>query len=394
MTDVGLPEALERAASALPADADGVRPANGDPSQLLELLTPEAAGRVLCWLLEHEPAAGTELVAAWADDPERGGDILMGVDPTGLSKLAAKALRKSHHKLRSRGIAVVAAGPVSMVATLPPIDDTIEAAVVSALDPQGSRVIYLVEPNPGGGARLFAIVLDEQRGVVGCEVFSTTRSKVRQLLRDTAQRSRFPTVEAPQDAVRALVARVGAAQSLERTPPRAYTEWRSHLMPAEGAATPGEIAREQLEAGGSEALTRAVELVESEELGPWPTSPEALQKLAEKIGELGAGRVIVSGQQRGEQVDALLTEGLGEVFAEPFGERTAHAFDESAFVLWKSDRVEDARAALAAAGAFRATPPGENRVARALLERVLAPVLGRLEEEKRAEEQESLLVKP
>ena len=28
---IGLPEALERAATALPADADAIRPANGDP---------------------------------------------------------------------------------------------------------------------------------------------------------------------------------------------------------------------------------------------------------------------------------------------------------------------------------------------------------------------------
>ena len=32
--DVGLPEALERAASALEADADAIRPANGDPSSV------------------------------------------------------------------------------------------------------------------------------------------------------------------------------------------------------------------------------------------------------------------------------------------------------------------------------------------------------------------------
>ena len=65
--DVGLPEALERAASALPADADAIRPANGDPFQLLELLSGEAPGRVLAWLLEHESAAGVELAFAWAD---------------------------------------------------------------------------------------------------------------------------------------------------------------------------------------------------------------------------------------------------------------------------------------------------------------------------------------
>ena len=41
--EVGLPEALERAASALEADADAIRPANGDPFQLLGLLDHDFA---------------------------------------------------------------------------------------------------------------------------------------------------------------------------------------------------------------------------------------------------------------------------------------------------------------------------------------------------------------
>ena len=52
--DIGLPEALERAASALSADADSIRPANGDPTSLLALLGPEGAPRVLRWLLEKQ----------------------------------------------------------------------------------------------------------------------------------------------------------------------------------------------------------------------------------------------------------------------------------------------------------------------------------------------------
>ena len=41
--DIGLPEALERAAAALPGDADEIRPANGDPFALLSLLDAGAS---------------------------------------------------------------------------------------------------------------------------------------------------------------------------------------------------------------------------------------------------------------------------------------------------------------------------------------------------------------
>ena len=102
-TDIGLPEALERAAAALPGDADEIRPANGDPFALLSLLDAEASQRVLEWLLANEPLAGSELVEAWADAGGDAAALLARVDGSGLSKQARKALRRAHHRMRSRG---------------------------------------------------------------------------------------------------------------------------------------------------------------------------------------------------------------------------------------------------------------------------------------------------
>ena len=163
---VGLPEALERAAAALPAHADGVRPANGDPARLLELLGAAAAARVLEWLLCHEREAGAELAAAWAEDPETGAESLRQVADDALPKESKKVLRRALHRLRSRGVAVPRDRPSSVVARLPSLADDLSAAMVSAIDPRGSRLVYLLESNPSGGARLFEVMLDDERGVM------------------------------------------------------------------------------------------------------------------------------------------------------------------------------------------------------------------------------------
>ena len=76
---VGLPEALERAAAALPKLADVIRPANGDPFALLdELPGPDAEG-LLRWMLENEPDAGVELALDWAEEPEEGLEPLVAL---------------------------------------------------------------------------------------------------------------------------------------------------------------------------------------------------------------------------------------------------------------------------------------------------------------------------
>src|SRR5687768_16656486 len=119
--EIGLPEALERAASALPRAADAIRPANGDPGQLAQGLGREQSGAVLAWLLEHEPAAGEELALAWAEDPDTAEPVL-SLAPAALPKRAQKSLRRVHHRLRSRGVAVPEAPPAATVATLAPLD--------------------------------------------------------------------------------------------------------------------------------------------------------------------------------------------------------------------------------------------------------------------------------
>lgn len=377
---VGLPEALERAASALAADADAIRPANGDPGALLAELRPEAAVRVLRWLLEHEPEDGAELAEEWCEDTEGGAAAVLSVEEAGLPKPGRKTLRRIRHRLRSRGVEVPEAAPAPTVATLPKVEEAFDAAVLSPLDPRGHRAAFLVTSHPSGGARVFELVLDEVEGVLDCRVYSAGRSKVREFLKEFEGQG--SAVSAPSESVRAWIARVAEAQRPGRPAPRMFSEWRGELTRSSaGTSTPGELVREAL--GATEApaaLERAVTLARESQIGPWPPLPELLQELVEKLDELGKSTLVVSPAARREQSDGVLEEALPRIYAEPHAERTAARFEEAAYVLWKGGVEDDARACLAAAVAFRAGDPGANPVARVMLEVVLEPALRKLEE--------------
>ncbi len=393
---LALPDALERAAGALRALADRIRPANGDPDSLLASLEPEAAAQVVSWLLQNQPEAGAELAEAWAEDAERGGEALRRVGAEGLGKAARKALRRAQHRLRSRGVEVPEPGPAPLVAKLPPLQDRLEAALLSALDPRGARVVFLVEPHPSGGARLFELGVDDERGVLSLEVYSAGRSRVRRFVREATQRSDAPALEAPPASVRALVARIAAGQPPDRALPRGFAEWRASLAVApEGTPTPGELARAALgDDGGPAAVARVAERVRRGELGPWPPAVRALRDLAERIVEIGKGRIIVSGARRREQIEQALEEALGDLFGEGARAIAARRLEESAYLAWQADREAEARDCLAAARAFREESAAGNPVARAMLEMALAPVRSGLEQELAEEEASSLVVKP
>ena len=392
---MSLPEALERAAAALPKDADAIRPANGDPAQLVSNLSADAAARLLHWLFEHEPQAADPLAVAWAADPA-GSRVLGAIDASTLSKRGRKALRRAHHQLRSRGLTVSEPDSAPVIAKLPQLEERLEGAFVTPLDPSGARLVYLVEPNPSGGVRLFELLLDEDRGVMECEVYTANRSQARKFMRDLSRGARLAAVPAPPEAVRALIARAATSQPGDRSVPHSFAEWRSRLTEAGSEArTPGTLAREALsdEAISGQAAA-AVALIREGKLGPWPPSVAKLQRVAERIRESSRGRIIVSKPQRSERVDAVLREAIDELLDAASAERTALRFEEMAYVLWKSERTADARACLAAADELRQDRWSESPVVRALFERALAPLLEGLEQEEREREASSLLVKP
>jgi hypothetical protein len=381
---IGLPEALERAATALPRAADAIRPANGDPGQLARGLGADQAGAVLAWLLEHEPAAGAELALAWAEDPETAQPVL-GLAPESLPKPARKALRRALHHLRSRGVAVPESAPAATVATLAPLDEGIDEARVTALDPHGVRIAYLATDRAGGGVRLFELALDEGRGVLEFEVFEAGRSRARRFLRDSAQRATWPTVPAPSASVRALIARAAAHQSTDRSPPRSFAEWRTRLSETPpGIQTPGALARAALGAGAVE-LGVVTGWVRDGVIGPWPPATSRVQPLIERLDELAKGVVIVSGAARREQVDRAVEDALEGIYSAEERSRIADLFEETAYVWWQTGREGDARQAIAAAGDFRDRAPRENPVARAMIERLLSPALARARAEDEAQ---------
>jgi hypothetical protein len=96
---MSLATALDAAASALPRDEDLIRPANGDALRVLAAATPEAAQRVLGWMLSERPDDADELIAEWLSD-ERGQQALLGLREDALSKPGKKALRRWLHRLR------------------------------------------------------------------------------------------------------------------------------------------------------------------------------------------------------------------------------------------------------------------------------------------------------
>jgi hypothetical protein len=350
---MSLAESLEEAAEALPADADAIRPANGDPRLLLDGLDAGAATRVLSWLLGNAPEAGEELAGAWLEE-EAGVVALGALDEASLPKAGRKVVRRILHRARSRGLVVDGAAESASpkVARLPKVDADLGAAYVSSHDPRGGRLVYLVESVASGGARVFEALLDVERGIVDFQVYRAGRSQVRDFVRDVTRRERFGAVAAEPASVRALITLHTERHPADRPFPKAFAEWRGRVgraaePEAEPAATPGALVREALAAEPSDDDVRALrDRVEAREFGPWPPAPELLEGV---MSELVDAETEVTTEQRLERLE----EAVRALYSDEAVAANAERLEESAYVYWKSGEEGLAKACLATADALR-----------------------------------------
>ena len=387
---MSLADALERAAEAQPDLADVIRPANGDPERLIAELDAGQAAGLLAWLLAEAPDDAEELAREWVGH-EAGLAALSTVDEGSLPKPGRKALCRMHHRLRSQGAALPVAPTAPRVATLPELESGVEGAFVSPLDPSGSRAVVIVQTNPSGGARIFELITDELLGIRRCDVYKATQGKARRFLRDATEPGAGAGVPVSVAAAGLLVERAAAAQPADRSVPRTFAEWRSQIASSpEATQTPGEDAAAKLPEPTDEDRKRLLEMIADGTIGPWPPREESLREAAEQLGEARDAKIVVAGGRTQERFEEILEEAAESAYDEAFSGHMAARFEESAYVFMETEREPEARACLAGAQAFRTGEARSNPVARALLGRLLAPLM----KEKEQEESESPLVKP
>ncbi len=388
---MSLPECLERAASELPDLADRIRPANGDPRRLLDLLSPASgaadAASVLTRVLAADEAAGEELLEAWGEFPEAAG-VLAAVSESEVPKAGRKQLRRALHRLRAKGVAVElpgAAVPAPAPARrLSSASDRWQAAHVSAPDFRGTRMGYLVDDHPAGGARLFEIRFDPARGILDFKLYNAGRSKVRGFLKSLMAGTNQRLFEVEHGALCALVRRASLAQPADRALPTFFVEWRSRLFSesAAGEPVPGERVRAALGPAEDRAASRerVVADLRAGRIGPWPP---ATAWVAEQMAAAQESVDGLEGSARSEAVLAFVeraTQALAET-TDPGG--LAEQLAEWAWIEWKREDPEGARALLVvSAGLVGAEGAEENRaLARARIDAVFGPFLESLKKE-------------
>lgn len=300
----------------------------------------------------------TVVALAGAADVLEAGVVLARLAAGTVDKNVKREIKRALYKLGQRGLwHAPDSPPPPPVRTLLGPDEDEPEAWLSAIDPTGSRLLWMARRIGSGMASLSALV-DESRGLLEFYAGETTRKSLRQAQRDLAGRSGVALVEAPWPHVDALLMRA-VALAADETRAADVARARREIVPHPHAgvvAPPIDALIDRAAAAGDEpALATSAGALTEKELGGWLLPREWVEPALAGIEEAQSSLVIVSPQQKEERLRDALVRAAEDVFAAE-GRRDTFAarLEETAYLLARRGQTAQARALVAATEATRA----------------------------------------
>jgi len=346
-----------------------------------------------------DPALEAALVTLAGNSDDAGaGDLLGRLAATTRDKHVKREIKRALYKLEQRGRwrAPAAAPPPPVRDLLGPGEDEPEAWV-SAIDPSGSRLVWMARRTGAGMASLSALI-DERRGLVEFYAGETTRKALRQAQRELSGRNGVALVEAPWQHADALLTRAAAAANDARSTEVARARREIVPHPHAGPVPPPVDALLDRAAASADpaALEASARALAERELGGWLLPRDWVEPALQGIEDAQSSVVIVSPQQREERLREALLRAAEDAFAlEERRALFAARLEESAYLLARRGEDGLARALVAATDAIRAgRPVAEIPVLAQLAARSFALALELRARQSREESRSSLVVTP
>jgi len=345
-----------------------------DPSGLKEVfqawssLPPAEARNILRHLVRQRGEAILSLLRELyrASPPEYGPLVLEAiadlatVEAKGfLQEIASQAQDRSLQKvakrllyrLRGVGSPTEKEAPVRAVLTGP--DYRINKAWASFIDGQGNRILLLTKPQPMGRLLLINLTLNDMEGIMDCQVTINSKKGIQSLIDRGLREGQLIEIEVDYalDLIREYYE---VHRRSGRSLPERFLALRGDLLrdQPEGRRTEGliykEIPRESLQ-DSPYLWRRAAELFEIPELHHWTLPSKELQPYLMKLREIREGIIIVSEYLQQERVEEVYREAIEEIFTPERLLLYRRRLEEMAYFLWRTERTDQARLALAVA---------------------------------------------
>jgi hypothetical protein len=269
----------------------------------------------------------------------------------GASGADRREIRRALFKLRQHGIEP----PRDKVESPKAAGDLSDAglsAVLSPIDGDGARIVWILKSRPNGGLRRLWAVLSEREGLVGVTLDNVTRKELRTERKDLEKRAGVALIDANWQLADFILSEAW------RTTPEArrhdigdFLATRSELI---AAALPSSFEHPiYAEFASSLAEEPPPDLMKEPEIAGWQLPPEVVKPYADEAADLRNSVIVLNRVQQEERVNFVIEHAIGEIFGGPHGERLRRHLEDTAYYYAGTRRPHEAAATAAAAAKLR-----------------------------------------
>jgi hypothetical protein len=261
-----------------------------------------------------------------------------------------REVRRALYKLKQHGIDAPASGAKAAI-TVHDSDSGI-TAMLSPIDADGARVVWIVKPRTQGGVLRMWALTSERDGLVGAQNTGLSRRELKSERDEFERRLQVKLVDADW-----RVADFIACEAWRMTPDSRrghvgnFLTLRSELI---ASPPPAELVHPVYAEFAAEAVAEpSVELLKEPELLEWTLSDELAKPYLREITQADQSMIVVSPMHKQERINAVLDRATSELLSGDNGRRARGRFEDIAYYMARVGRRTQAGWAVSAASRLR-----------------------------------------
>jgi hypothetical protein len=261
-----------------------------------------------------------------------------------------REVRRALYKLKQHGIEAPALTPPA--ATTLHETDTEKSAMLSPIDGEGARIVWIVKPRMQGGLLRMWALISESEGLVGAQNTHLSRRELKSERDELERRAQVKLVDGDW-----RVADFIACEAWRNTPESRRGQVGNFLaLRAELIASPppNELVHPvYTELAAEVAAEPSVELLKEPEPLEWRLPNASLKPYVDEINQAGESVIVLSPVHKQERVNAVIDRATGELLSGDNGKRIQRRLEDIAYYLARVGRRTQAGWAAAAAARLR-----------------------------------------
>jgi hypothetical protein len=330
---------------------------NPDDTKLLEAGFDSAAAPAdaIAKLRELKGNAGITDVAiarALGGIADAGAAVMLVEMEAGASGAIRREVRRALFKLKQHGIDAPPPSAATAPAAITTHDADTEKAMLSPIDGEGARIVWIVKPRVQGGVIRMWALISESEGLVGAQNTHLSRRELKSERDELERRAQVKLVDGDW-----RVADFIACEAWRNTPESRrgfvgnFLALRSELI---ASPPPTELAHPVYAELAAEAAGEpSVELLKEPELLEWRLPDELLKPYVDEINQAGESVIVLSPVHKQERVNAVIDRATTELLTGDNGKRIQRRLEDIAYYLARVGRRAQAGWAAGAASRLR-----------------------------------------